>query len=69
MFLYFTKVSAAIDTLMVTVFILEEHLQPGMIMYNVYDRYFYLRHIVISKEHFAAIYLNSTVIISGGDLQ
>ena len=34
----------------------------------VFDRYFYLRHIV-SKGALAAIHLSDTTIISGGQLQ
>ena len=51
MFLYFMKLVTAIYSLMDTAFILEEHLEPWIALYNVFDRYFYLRRIVTSKEH------------------
>ena len=50
-FLCFTKLVAAIHSLTYTVFISEQHLQPSLCIYNVFDRYFYLRRIVTSKEH------------------
>ena len=50
-FLCFTKLVAAITSLTDTVFISEQHLQAWLCIYNVFDRYFYLRRIVTSKEH------------------
>ena len=50
-FLCFTKLVAAIHSLTYTVFISEQHLQPSLCIYNVFDRYFYLRRIVTSKEY------------------
>ena len=50
-FLCFTKLVAAIHSLTDTMFISEQHLQPWLCIYNVFDRYFYLRRIVTSKEH------------------
>ena len=46
--LCFTKLVAAIHS--DTVFISEQHLQPWLCIYNIFDRYFYLRRIVTSKE-------------------
>ena len=34
-----------------TVFIYEQHLQPWLCIYIIFDRYFYLSRIVASKEH------------------
>ena len=50
-FLCFTKLVAAMHSLTETVFISEQHLQTWLYIYNVFDRYFYLRRIAISKEH------------------
>ena len=49
-FLCFRKLVAAIHSLTDTVFISEQHLQPWLCIYNIFDRYFYLRRIVTSKE-------------------
>ena len=50
-FLCFTKLVAVIHSLTDTVFIPEQHLQPWLCICNAFDRYFYLRLIVTSKEH------------------
>ena len=50
-FLYFTKLVAVIHSLTDTVFISEQDLQPWLCICNAFDRYFYLRRIVTSKEH------------------
>ena len=50
-FLCFTKLVAVIHSLTDTVFISEQHLQPWLCIYNIFDRYFYLSRIVTSKEH------------------
>ena len=50
-FLCFTKLVAVIHSLTDTVFIPEQHLQPWLCICNAFDRYFYLRRIVTSKEH------------------
>ena len=50
-FLCFTKLVLAIHALTDTVFISEQHLQPWLCIYIVFDRYFYSRRIVTSKEH------------------
>ena len=50
-FLCFTKLVAAINSWTDTLFISEQHLQPWLCIYNVFDRYFYLRRIVTSKDH------------------
>ena len=50
-FLCFTKLVAVITSLTDTVFISEQHLQAWLCIYNVFDRYFYLRRIVTSKEN------------------
>ena len=49
--LFFTKLVAAIHSLKDTVFISEQHLQPWIVYIQCFDRYFYLRCIVISKQH------------------
>ena len=50
-FLCFTKLVVAIRSLTDTVFISEQHLWKLLCIYNVFDRYFYLRRIVTSKEN------------------
>ena len=50
-FLCFRKLLAVIESLTDTVFISEQHLQPWLCIYNIFDRYFYLSRIVTSKEH------------------
>ena len=50
-FLCFTKLVAVIHSLIDTVFTSEQHLQPWLCIYNVFDRYFYLTRIVTSKEN------------------
>ena len=49
-FLCFRKLVAAIHSLTDTVFISEQHLQPWLCIYNIFDRYFYLSRIVTLKE-------------------
>ena len=67
-FLYFTKIVTAIHFLMDTVFIIEEHLQPWINyiqciwQISLFKAYYYF------ERALAVIYLNSTVIISGGHL-
>ena len=51
LFLCFTKLVAATHSLTDAVFSSEQHLQTWLCIYNVFDRYFYLRGIAISKEH------------------
>ena len=68
-FPYFTKVVTAIHSLMDTVFIIEERLQPWINYIQriwqilLFKAYYYFKRVL------AAIYLNGTVIISGGHLQ
>ena len=49
-FLYFTKLVAAIHCSMDTVFISERTCSHELCIYNAFDRYFYLRRIATSKE-------------------
>ena len=70
MFLYFTEEVAANHSSMDTdaVFLRRVLATIKLYIYNVFDRYFYLKRIV-SKGALAAKHLRGTIIISGGLLQ
>ena len=70
MFLYFTEEVAANHSSMDTdaVFLRRVLATIKLYIYNVFDRYFYLKRLV-SKGALAAIHLRGTTIISGGPLQ
>ena len=67
-FLYFTKVATAIHSLMDTVFIIEEHLQPWINYIQCIWQMFLFKAYCNLKRALTAIYLNGTVINSGGHL-
>ena len=48
-----------------TVFSKKSTCSHGLSIYNVFDRFFYLRHIVIFKVKLAVVHLSITVIIPG----
>ena len=68
-FPYFTKVVTAIHSLMNTVFITEERLQPWINYIQRFWQIFLFKAYYYFKRVLAVIYLNGTVIISGGHLQ
>ena len=64
-FLYFTKLVAAIHCLMNTVFISEQHLQPWIVYIQCIWQIFLFKAYCNLKGTLAAIHLNGTIIISG----
>ena len=50
-FPFFKKLVVTIHSLKDAVFISEQHLQPWIVYRRFFDRYFYLKGIVTSKEH------------------
>ena len=68
-FLIFTKVVAAIHSLMDNVFILEEHLQPWIVYIQRTWQVFMFKLYCNFKGALAAMYLSGTVIISECHLQ
>ena len=50
-FFFFTKLVVGIQSLKNIAFISGQHLQPWIVYIQCFDRYFYLRRIVTSKEH------------------
>ena len=68
-FLSFTKLVAAIHSLMNTVFISEQHLQPRITYLQWIWQIFLFKVYRNFKGALAAIRLSGTIIISGGHLQ